>query len=467
MFKVRPTTEELLVSGGDARIALDPLSGQNKYGCQPHPDPDLLDFASSTASVITQAGYAAADNLRERLLNETDSFELAQQHIRMELLSDVADLGVRLAFATSGTDAHFMAARYAARSAPLTVVMVEEAETGSGVRAALLSSSNQPVINAVSLRGVDGMPRLSEDIDADVSALVRAAVALGRHVLLIMVDQSKTGIIAPSVSCVMQLHQLHPDHVAVLVDACQFRIAKPALRAYLNQGFMVAVTGSKFFAGPSFSAALLLPVQFEQQREERNDLSLLLRWEAALVEYRRFRELPQSRVMEVMENFGQAVQQRLASDPRFEPLAVLPLSRRPLIEAQSWDHLPSIFPFLLHHVILSPISPPEGESELASLREFQKHVGRRPLTREETLRVYRQLAVSEQDGIGARRCHLGQPVACGVRNGVAVSALRLCLSARLISDAMLPGGMDRLADDALVALDKTAWLVDRLSDNSL
>jgi hypothetical protein len=453
-----PTTDELLVSGGDARIALDSSGGLNKYGCQPYPDAELLAFGSSTASVISQAGFVAVSGLRERLLNGTDTFELARemQHIRVELLSDVSDLGARLVFATSGTDAHFMAAQYAARAAQLTVVMVEEAETGSGVAAALSASFTEPggkvggVINVVPLRTVDGMPRPSADIDADVSMLVTDAAASGRHVLLVMVDQSKTGMIAPTPACVVTLHRLHPGRVDVLVDACQFRISKPTLRAYLEQGFMVAITGSKFITGPSFSAVLLLPAQFEQRLEVSGGIGLLLRWEAALVEFRRFRNLPQSWVVDFLQGFGRAVQQRLASDPRFEPLAVPPLDRRPLIDAQSWDHLPTIFPFLLYRA-----APDSCASRV-------------PLNREETLQVYRQLQVdmsgNAKDGIAALRCQFGQPVACGVRGGTAVSALRLCISARLISDAAGKKGISGVIDDALAALDKTAWLVDRLKD---
>ncbi|HCN89289.1 MAG TPA: hypothetical protein DIT28_08935, partial [Oxalobacteraceae bacterium] len=63
-------TAQLLVSGGDARVLLDPQHGMNKYGCRPVPDATLLAFGSSTASIISEAGYAAADQLRRRLLVE-------------------------------------------------------------------------------------------------------------------------------------------------------------------------------------------------------------------------------------------------------------------------------------------------------------------------------------------------------------------------------------------------------------
>jgi hypothetical protein len=47
--------------------------------------------------------------------------------------------------------------------------------------------------------------------------------------------------------------------VHVIVDACQFRCSIPELQQDIADGFMVAVTGSKFIAGPPFSGALLVP----------------------------------------------------------------------------------------------------------------------------------------------------------------------------------------------------------------
>jgi len=302
-------------------------------------------------------------------------------------------------------------------------------------------------------------------IDAEVEALASKAAASNRRVLLILVDQSKTGLIAPSPACVMALHHRFPDNIEVLVDACQFRIAMPTLRAYLEQGFMVALTGSKFLTAPSFSAALLLPSTVAERLQKRAlprglltypsranwpinwtgaeslahaaNFGLLLRCEVALEELRRFRMAPQAATIDFLLNFAGAIHQRLLSDPHFEPLPVPLLDRRPLIEANSWDHLQTIFPFLLYH---------------------PRSVGRIPLSREETRHVYQRLPdAAMQSSI---RCQLGQPVACGTRNGIAVSALRLCVSSRLIVEATVSDdkGM-AIIKNALMALDKTALLI--------
>lgn len=506
-----PPTEQLLVEGGDARVTLDPDRVSNKYGCRPFPDPDLAAFGSSTASVISEAGFAAADHLRRRLLlavgAESHAALYARElnRIRQELLRlcGVSDLpGLELVFTASGTDIHLVASQLAGGSEamPTLAIMVDADETGSCVPAALAgrhfstrSAMGEPVVEGAAIAGgraieianvamrlVDGTPRQAAAIDAEVESLVSEAAALGRRVLLILVDVSKTGIIAPSPACVLALQHRLPDRVDVMVDACQFRIAPSTLRAYLEHGFMVALTGSKFVTGPTFSGALLLPSAAAQRFRGRMlpralqaysaradwpkgwaaaralddvaNFGLLLRWEAALEELRAFRAVPEAAVTSFLQTFAQAIQHRLLSDPVFEPLPVPRLDRRPLIETTSWDEIQTIFPFVLYH------------------RETQ--AGKLPLSLEETMQVYRLLQVdlaqlpgfesaASSGDIAALRCQLGQPVACGKRDGVPVSALRLCMSTRLVVEATAQGGRKASAviERALAVLDKIALLV--------
>jgi hypothetical protein len=500
-----PSTVQLLISGGDERIALNPSTGLNKYGCQPFPDPQLLTFGSSTASVISQEGYIVANQLREELLIALNSespesvYARKMQELRLEWLSlcEISDLsGVELIFSPSGTETHTIAAQLTSSnlSTPALIIMIEANETGSGVASALNEKScnrkHNIEVAQVPIRLEDGTPRLLAEIDEEVEALVANAVASDRRVLLILVDQSKTGLIAPSPACAMVLLSLYPDNIEVLVDACQFRIGLTTLRAYLEQGFMVALTGSKFLTAPSFSAVLLLPelvVERVQKRvfpqwllscttkahwpenwtvntkqEDARDLNvrhelvegwqpdcvtnfgLLLRLAVALDELRRFRAAPQTATIDFLLAFAEAISQRLDSDPHFEPLPVTQLDRHPLIEAHNWDHLQTIFPFLLYNTLPT---------------------GRIPLSRKQTTNVYQQLQSpldAPEIDIGLIRCQLGQPVACGIRNGISVSALRLCLSSRLIIEATTQSDKAySIIKDALKALDKTAWLIER------
>src|SRR5437763_430322 len=60
---------DLLIDGGDLRLALDRPWGRNAYGCEPLPAPDVLNFASSTASPISERAYARAELAREQLMH--------------------------------------------------------------------------------------------------------------------------------------------------------------------------------------------------------------------------------------------------------------------------------------------------------------------------------------------------------------------------------------------------------------
>jgi hypothetical protein len=371
--------------------------------------------------------------------------------------------------------------------------MTDASETGSGVAAALsgrhfsprsalghVAIEGAPVANesgielaTVPVRTADGSLRPMAEVDAEIESLAVRAAESGQRVLLILIDVSKTGLIAPSPACVAALRLRLPTALDVMVDACQFRIAPATLRAYLQHGFMVALTGSKFVTGPAFSGALLIPSALtarlcqrslpramaaystradwprgwaaSEHLDEVENFGLLLRWEAALAELRAFRSLPEPQVAGFVRAFALAVQNRLNDDPAFEALATPPIDRRPLLDTVGWDNVPTIFPFLLHR-------PGTGQTRV-------------PLNRDQTQAIYRLLQ-SDIDGIrgssgAGLRCQLGQPVNCGTRNGTEVSAVRLCLSGRLIVEALAKGGRntDVIIQRALVVLDKTAMLV--------
>jgi hypothetical protein len=238
---------------------------------------------------------------------------------------------------------------------------------------------------------------------------------------------------------------------------------------------MVAITGSKFLTGPAFCGALLLPPEAAEdvrewplhalrgysartdwpegwlpaaQLDDTLNIGLLLRWEAALTELRRFRAVPPSEVERFLMVWGHAVAQRIATDPSFESLPAPSLVRTVAPYKMGWDSLQTIFPFLVYRHAAN---------------------GRRvPLGRDETAALHRQMQEVELTAgpgssgaeIESTRFQLGQPVPCGMRAEVAVSALRMCASARWVADA---AGDDRgtsaAVSQAMLAFDKLAWLV--------
>jgi hypothetical protein len=467
-----PDVAELLVAGGDARLALDPRTRLNRYGCPPAPVPARMDFASSTASPISPRGLASATALHARiseaLAREAPATiyarELAYVRDALVALNGLADLpGLDIAFAASGSDLHLVVAELVGgdRAAPLLCIGVEAAETGRGVPLALAgrhfsdrTASGAAVVSgdligpsgaefvAVAARLPDGTLRDGAEIEAELDAIVLAASRARRRVLLTVADVSKTGLIAPSLEAVLALRRRFPRTLEVLVDACQLRLSSTSLRAYLAAGLMVAVTGSKFLTGPSFSGALLAPAPVTERLKarllrpgfgdysaraewpsawvagaalpQRANFGLLLRWTAALAELEAFRALPDAQIDAFLSAFADAVEARLAVDPRLEPLPMRALDRRAIGADQGWDVVPTIFPFRLRD--------DAGPLVCAAAQD-----------------VYRALR-----SVGVR---LGQPIACG--------ALRLCASARTVTEALGEGGLGAEAaiDRALSALD--------------
>jgi len=462
-----PSLAQLLVDGGDSRITLD-THGVNKYGCTVEPQStqdSLLAFGSATASTISQRGFAAANRVYQQIVqayrDETQSslyslYEHEMQCLRQELkqLCQTSD-AVDVAFAASGTDLHLIVSQLfsGASSSPSMIVMVEAGETGSSVPAALqglhfsdcaaLGASVHPgqqvgqfgvseLVN-VALREADGNPRAAEDIDREIETLITTACGQNKRVLLVLADVTKTGMIGPSVQCALALRNTFPDQLEVLVDACQFRLTNATLNAYLDQQFLVAVTGSKFISGPSFSGALFFPpeaaIRYRQQTapaglfayssradwpaswagmdglQRKANVGLLVRWVAAMAELRAFRSLPDDAINQFVQAFRRAVLTYFDAHSCLTLLPVPVLDRQVLATMPGWDQWSTIFPFVLHHA--------SGE----------------PLSRDQTMSVYRRLQ-------NEKRMQVGQPVTCGVCQQIPVSALRLCLSARLITAAL-------------------------------
>ena len=483
--------DDLLTEGGDERIAIEAPTGLNRYGCAASPQEAAAEFGSSTASVISPSAHAAVLALAERLggyPSPEAAYATEVQRIRRRL-AELCGLPEAAAgdmvLGASGTDLHLIAAELArGGEGALTCILPDPAETGRGVANAVRSlrfadqsphgaqaCAGEPLdgvtpgrIIATPLRDAEGLPRSSGAVDTDVERACDAALKSDGRALLVIVDVSKTGLAAPTAACASRLKQRFGEALTVLVDACQFRICNQTLGAYLAQDFLVALTGSKFVGGPAFSGALLIPGPSAGRlrlrplpsalsdisgredwpagyrgREDLADLAnigLLLRWEAALHELAAFRALDPQAVAAFVTAFAARIEAALDTSPGLDRLPVPDLARAPPAQ---WDQSPTIFPFL----VLA-----EG----------------RPVAPHRLLAIYRRLQCpAPGDRAAPDAIHLGQPVAVGYRDGQALSALRLSLSARLIVEALAtPEGPERVvarAIDALAAVEALASAV--------
>ena len=468
-----------LVQDGDARIALDPLTGLNSYGCGCRPDSSLLEYGSATASTVSAPGFAAAQALATRMapwINQP--FHQQRPHLQaltgqtcerlLPCLWGTADSSDPpcappiLLLSASGTDALRQgAALCAIPGTRLAIFLLEAEESGRGVPRALATRVGSAV-HHIPARDGAGQPYPVAMVDQALEEAVTRARQAGEQVLLVLTDVSKTGLISPSPSCIMHLQQRFGSALQVLVDACQLRLTRTTLRAYLAQGCLVALTGSKFMGGPSFSGALLLPARHTlppeplEQALQQHILAPgpLLRWTAALTDLEAFTRIPESLTYSFLAHFAQHIQRFMAQHPRLEPLPVRQPDRSALFAAARahrpalgatlpegdaqrlppqtpplWDQVQTIFPFLLHR------TPPS--SDHSSL-----------LGPAEMLHLFHQLPKNTRPSAGDvpwaanapasfPRGRLGQPVRCGARAGREISALRLCSSARLVLQSVI------------------------------
>lgn len=410
-----PALETWLTLGGDDRIELNP-QGLNAYGYPPHPLMDWHGFSACTASVISPRAWEAARRLHERLpATLTPECGVPEwQSIRANFLAlnNLADLkDIQLVFAASGSDAHGLAARLTrqyGKKMQMTV-MADPAETGSRIVDILQAASGQAGERLITLpaRQSDGTRRPAGAVDADFEEQVAVWLKQGYGVRLIVLDVSKTGLTLPGRDCVLRLRQRYGPDLAIVVDACQFRLSTTALRTYLKAGCLVIMTGSKFLGGPAFSGVLLLPADassanttaltLEASRHTDSNRGLLLRWAAALSELERLRQIPEPVISRFQRHFIASLSHHLMEQP------LLALLDRPLAS----DETAGILPFWLR----------DGKDG-------------KPASEARTRQVFNTLQsrmLTTHPGFS-----LGQPVVCGRDREGARVVLRLALSAPLV-----------------------------------
>ena len=484
--------DEFLVSGGDGRLALTG-SCENAYGCTPFPAAGLIDFASSTASSISPDAYARARAAREELLTASlklgpeRACEAAMTAARIALLNqlDLKDTGTEVVFSASGTDAQLQTLYLVKllHSGSLATVIVGADQTGSGTahtargcHFSQTTSTGAAVEKGAGVTGLEGIEafevgfrdakdefRTAAQMDEAVRKALEQALATHDHVLLQAMEASKFGWKAPTDALLDDIARRYPGRVQIVADACQLRTSRARLKSLLSKGMLVLVTGSKFFTGPAFSGALLVPgrqaamlahtsapalsgyaTRFdwpEQWTGLRNRFShrfnfgQWLRWEAALEEMRLYYAVPRDFRDHMVQVFREEMQ-------------ILTGASRHLAFLDSGEDFaaatPTIFPLRL--LKDGDSLPAQACAEIyRAMRRDHSALGA-SMTESDLLRL---------------PCQIGQPVA--LAEGKA--ALRFSLSARIVRDcwssepARATRNIVALRDDLSIAVRKLDLLV--------
>ena len=503
---------EALLSGGNSRLALDPRTLLNRYGTSPWPRPMELSFSSSTASTISEEAYAAARAAFARFGERADArvqeraFQDLVERTRQEIKTSFelpAETGVVLS--PSGTDAelHALFLSRQVLGGPIAAIIVAAEETGSGTGLAAAGRHFDSITSAgrrvtkggaveglaaeapnreISARDKDGELRPARTVDEDVLQHLEETRRAGLKVVLHVMDHSKTGAHYPSDGCIDVIQSRRRSDVQIVVDACQTRLSRARLRWYLDRGCIVLITGSKFFAGPAFSGALLVPAEvaarlpdagtapsgladyssrydwpaewaFRSQLPARTNVGQLLRWVAALEEIRAYYAVPELFRRLALQELGNVIERSVARYPSLSLLA--PAERLGSGGGDEFDN-PTIFSVLVArggHLL----TPQQSTALFHALNEdvsaiFSTHGAQ----------------------IAACLCHIGQPVAVANGSGGVAGALRLALDARAVSRSWSADGfssgtekMQRVAQQIHMVMDKLALLVehfDRLDE---
>lgn len=468
-------TELLLSQAGDDRIIPDPQTGLNRYGCRPCPTPGVAAWGSCSANSPSPRAFDAAEQSRQRMLLTAvrtgdlgEAGEQAATAIRARL-HRVLDLdqapACRIVLSPSGTDAEYVCTLMAfgddtTERLVNLVVAPKEIGSGSGLAAAGEHISNiapagchipkadplngfpvhQLDVQAIGVRDEAGKPRRDDELERDLEARIERAIAANCRVLLHLVDSSKTGLTRPSLAFAEAMRRRHGERLRLVVDAAQGRFEPATLHAYLRAGCMVILSGSKFYAGPSFSGAVLIPsdVFVDEPRTApplglseyltcadlpadwarwRNAMtrsanpSLMMRWDGALAEMEAYHALD--------GNLRRAARAALATEVRRAFEAHGPIcAEAPTCCAMRNDIAagPSIFTF--------SIQTPDGKLDYDAAREVY-----RAMSRDAAHDLPTGARPADRDAAG-RLFNIGQPLCFGADR---YGAFRIAISAPMVT----------------------------------
>lgn len=506
--------ESLLTSGGDSRTCLD-AKGKNKYYSSASPLYDTAMFGSCTSSSISPEGYNAALNYY-RQLNAIENLDLKMEAVseyfsltRRELLSYMMKLDSYMAqaiFTPSGTDAEYIslwAAWIASEKGSISNIVIGPSELGRGTvmaasakyfdtltpsgenveigRALDPELSSNVYVHTVPIREDSGSSFNVSNIDKKVLKLVENEIEIGRHVLLHLVAHSKTGIHAPSLEAVYDLKKrFGEEHLSIVIDAAQGRFSREGMLEAIKNGFMVIITGSKFFGGPGFCGAVVIPNALEERLKHETIIP------KGFEKFFTANMFPSD-----WTGPRKALEKKLRSDD-FE-LGVLLRWRASLAEIVRYYHTPSKLRYIILKAFSNIVPKIVNQSEMvclvAELENISQEVrllqsnttvfnftvkkDNKFLTREELSKLFFLLTLDmsneiDELSVDERRSldfkfQIGQPVVLGKNANTELTVLRIAIGAVQISDLAVDVRFGRTLSQRLTYLEyQIKFLVKKL-----
>lgn len=479
--------EKMLVLGGDHRLVVDQSTQLNSYGCRPFPRPEAITFSSSTATSISKYAFDLVEKRRQQFISEAiaSSVQTAVAGSAQEVRDGIChQLGIgpnvaEVVITASGTDS-FLIAQGLARlisDRPTVTLIVGVDESGSGVKLALQErhfaddtalsytvrkgqplsmGSNQERQIDIPVRDKSGGEVPIRVLDSQVRELAVMNAEAGNYVVIHAMNHSKLGYSGPSKALLIELKRMMGPKVCIIVDACQMRLDREEIIEYLEHQMMVIVTGSKFFTGPPFCGAILIPEQTVhaiQANDAKFDtgfnsycamedlpqrlrailhgctnsfnLGSIFRWVAALSEMERYYEIPPIIRVRAVSQFCERVEDILLAAPFIELHYQNSCRNIPLgMELGELSGRRMIFPFFLFY-------EHDGVREICSEKQVQQIY---MLLNQDCSKRF-SYKNAREFRLLAQMCHIGQPVPAIHRSGVGAAVLRVSVGARIFSES--------------------------------
>lgn len=473
-------TELLLMSGGDLRLNVDEEELLNKYGCRPFPRPEAFTFASSTATSVSNYAFDKTEKARAKLIGRSllKGKDVAAYEFSELLKSDLKaalklNNDCQIIFSPSGTDSalQIAAMTQVVTKKEIAHILVGSDETGSGVPAALegchfesTTALGLPVkpgeiiegfkkieLAKVPFRDKKGILKTSQQLDEEVLNAIIKANELDKYLVLHMMDQSKLGYQAPSTDLLKKLKKIKDLSLQIVVDGSQLRLDSKDINNYINKGYIVTITGSKYFTGPPYSGALIIPKKVSEIEELKKEMlpkglsnyynysdwpdlwscskgfpnefnyGTSMRWNAAIAEMKRYFETPILYRNLGIEMFCNFVEESIKESPFLEQLFDEEFQINPgNSESIGLRNIRTIYPFFIKNG--NDVFDEEQVKKIYLLlnSDISKYFENSPL---------------EIQRLATQKCHIGQAVKVLHKSNKPSAILRISLGARVISDS--------------------------------
>lgn len=415
---------EILSTGGDER--LDILeNGLNKYFINPSIFQETVFRGSCTCNALNSDSFVEISQLTQGLQNQkiqAQQFEYLKSEIKSAFTSKSNPVDFDVFIAPSGTDLVYLPLYFKSIIEPnktIVNILTCPEELGSGT---VLASQGKYYFNKnqfgnkvekeahiglgaeiqlIELPARDENGNIHKH-ESEIQRIIQNKQS-NQTLLVNLVLGSKSGI-----EDNLSLIPKYQEDALFVVDMCQLRVNNELINQTLAAGACVMITGSKFFQAPLFCAALLVPsaisnqlasaspekisglshifaqtdfpeklIQLRSGLNEFFNEGLFCRWKIAIEEIKRFNQLNQQEVTQLITVWNRFVSEEIANNSNFELMKDFDLTNKSIISFR--------------------VKFDDG----------------RYLNHEELLRLYQSLLLTPSPKLENKKLQMGQPVRYG------------------------------------------------------